>query len=145
MKPFIPNDKFDVSSLCVCWDYVQQNPSEFDEAYFSELATKTFHLFYHYCQDDNLPKEIIRLIPVMTLYQATGNYPAFSSEDIYKTIARELIDQLVNGFKGIKNPITGRLSPAGEWFAVCYQGKVYQIETKTFDITPIKNNDAVKI
>ena len=81
----------------------------------------------------------------MTLCQAIGNHPAFSSEDIYKTIARELIDQLANGFKGIKNPITGRLSPAGEWFAVCYQGKVYQIETKTFDLTPIKNKDAIKI
>lgn len=145
MKPFIPNDKFDVSSLYACWDYVQQNPSEFGEAYFSELAAKTFQLFYHYCQDDNLPKEIIRLIPVMTLYQTIGNHPAFSSEDIYKTIAKELINQLANGFKEIKNPINGRLSPAGEWFAVSYQGKVYQIETKTFDLTSIKNKDAVKI
>lgn len=145
MKPFIPNDKFDVGGLYACWDYVQQNPLEFDDAYFSELATKTFQLFYHYCQDDNLPKEIIRLIPVITLYQATGNYPAFSSEDICKTIAKELINQLTNGFKGIKNPITGRLSPAGEWFAVCYQGEVYQIETNTFDLTSIKNKDSVKI
>ena len=145
MKPFIPNDKFDVSSLYACWDYVQQNPSQFDEAYFSKLATKTFQLFYHYCQYDNLPKEIIRLIPVMTLYQAAEKHPAFSSEDICKTIAKELINQLANGLKGIKNPITGRLSPAGEWFAVCYQGNVYQIETKTFDFTPIKNNDDVKI
>ena len=145
MKPFVPNDKFDVSSLCACWDYVQQNPSEFDEAYFSELAAKTFQLFFHYCKNGNLPKEIIQLIPVMTLYQATGNHLAYSSEDICKTIAKELINQLANGFKGIKNPITGRLSPAGEWFAVCYQGEVYQIETKTFDLTPIKNNDAVKI
>ena len=144
MKPFIPNDKFDVSSLYACWDYVQQNPSEFDEAYFSELAVKTFQLFYHYCQDDNLPKEIIRLIPVMTLYQATGNHPAYSSEDICKTIAKELIDQLTNSFKKIKNPGTGRLSSAGEWFAVCYQGEVYQIEAKTFELTPIKNNDAIK-
>ena len=145
MKPFIPNDKFDVSSLYACWDYVQQNPSEFDEAYFSELASKTFQLFYHYCQDDNLPKEVIRLIPVMTLYQAAGNHPTFSSEDICKTITKELISQLVNGFKGIKNPSTGKLSPVGEWFAVCYQGKVYQIETKTFDLTLIKNRNVVKI
>ena len=94
---------------------------------------------------DDLPKEIIRLIPVMTLYQATGNHPAFSSEDICKTIANELIDQLTNGFKKIKNPSTGRISPAGEWFAVSYQGEVYQIEAKTFELTPIKNNDAVKI
>ena len=145
MKPFIPNDKFDISSIYACWDYVQQNPSEFDEAYFSELAAKTFQLFYHYCQDDNLPKEIIRLIPVMTLYQTIGNHPAFSSEDICKTITKELIDQLIKGFKKIKNPSTDRISPAGEWFAVCYQGEVYQIETKTFDLTPIKNHDAVKI
>ena len=145
MKPFIPNDKFDISSIYACWDYVQQNPSEFDEAYFSELAAKTFQLFYHYCQNDNLPKEIIRLIPVMTLYQTIGNHPAFSSEDICKTITKELIDQLIKGFKKIKNPSTDRISPAGEWFAVCYQGEVYQIETKTFDLTPIKNHDAVKI
>lgn len=145
MKPFIPNDKFDVSSLYVCWDYVQQNPSEFDEAYFSELAAKTFQLFFHYCKNDNLPQEIIQLIPVMTLYQAAGNHPAFSSEDICKTIANELIAQLINGFKKIKNPSTGRLSSAGEWFAVCYQGEVYQIETKTFDLTPIKNRNVVKI
>ena len=145
MKPFIPDDKFDVSSLYACWDYVQQNPSEFDEAYFSELAAKTFQLFYHYCQDDNLPKEIIRLIPVMTLYQSAGNHPTFSSEDICKTIAKELINQLANGFKSIKNPSNGRISPAGEWFAVSYQCEVYQIETKTFDLTSIKNKDAVKI
>jgi len=145
MKPFIPNDKFDVNSLYACWDYVQQNPSEFDEAYLSELAAKTFQLFYHYCQDDNLPKEIIRLIPVMTLYQTIGNHPAFSSEDIGKTIAKELIDQLIKGFKKIKNPSTDRISPAGEWFAVCYQGEVYQIETRNFDFAPIKNRNAVKI
>lgn len=145
MKPFIPNDKFDVGSLYACWDYVQQNSSKFDETYFSELAAKTFQLFYHYRQDDNLPKEIIRLIPVMTLYQTIGNHPAFSSEDICKTIAKELINQLTNGFKGIKNPSTGRRSSAGEWFAISYQGEVYQIETKTFDLTPIKNHDAVKI
>ena len=145
MKPFIPNDKFDINSIYACGDYVQRNSSEFDETYFSELAAKTFQLFYHYCQDDNLPKEIIRLIPVMTLYQATGNHPAFSSEDICKTIANELIDQLTNGFKKIKNPSTGRISPAGEWFTVSYQGEVYQIETKTFDLTSIKNHDAVKI
>ena len=145
MKPFIPNDKFDVNSLYACWDYVQQNPSEFDEAYLSELAAKTFQLFYHYCQDDNLSKEIIQLIPVMTLYQATGNHPAYSSEDICKTIAKELVNQLANGFKKAKNPSTGRIYSAGEWFAVCYQGKIYQIETKTFALTPIKNHDAIKV
>lgn len=145
MNPFVPNDKFDVSSLYACWDYVQQNPSEFDEAYFSELAAKTFQLFFHYCKNDNLPKEIIQLIPVMTLYQATGNHPAYSSEDICKTIAKELINQLANGFKKAKNPSTGRISSAGEWFTVGYQGEVYQIEAKTFDLTPIKNKDIVKI
>lgn len=145
MRPFVPNDKFDISSPCACWGNLQQNFSEFDESYVCKLATKTFQLFYHYCRDDAFPKEIIRLIPTMTLYQATGDYPAFSSEDICKTIAKELVTQLANGFKGIKNPSTGRRSSAGEWFAVSYQGEVYQIETKTFDLTPIKNKDTVRI
>ena len=145
MKPFIPNDKFDVCSLHTCWEFLLEDIHEFDESYFSELAAKTFQLFYRYHQDEKLPKEISRLIPVMTLYQAAGNHPAFSAEDICKSITRELVDQLVGVFKGIKNPNTGRLSPAGEWFAVCYQGELYQIETKSFDRTPIKNKDAVKI
>lgn len=120
--------------------FVQEQDTE-----CSDLRQLSDRQRYHYCQDDNLPKEIIRLIPVITLYQATGNYPAFSSEDICKTIAKELINQLTNGFKCIKNPSTGRLSPAGEWFAVCYQGEVYQIETNTFDLAPIKNRNPVKV
>lgn len=46
MKPFIPNDKFNIANLEMCWKYVSDSLDGVDEFYFCELASKTFHLFY---------------------------------------------------------------------------------------------------
>jgi hypothetical protein len=46
MKPFIPNDKFNIVDLEVCWKYVLDSLDGVDEPYFCELASKTFLLFY---------------------------------------------------------------------------------------------------
>ena len=145
MKPFIPNDKFDVGSLHACWEYALENLNTFDESYFSQLAAKTFQLFYHYRQGDTLPKEVCRLILVMTLYSEAGTCTPFSPEDISQSVAKELVSQLVCGFKAVKNPDTGRRSPAGEWLAVSYQNEFYQIEAQSFDFTPIKNKNSVRL
>ena len=145
MKPFIPNDQFDIAGLEACWNYVANMHNEMDEAYFCELASKTFQLFYQYRQSDTVPKELLRLIPVMSCYAMAGVCEPYSVEDIARVVAKELVLQLSAGFKIIKNPDTGRADVCGEWMAVSYMNEYYQIDTLRFDLSPIKGRHAIKL
>lgn len=145
MKPFIPNDQFDIAGLEACWNYVANMHNEMDEAYFCELASKTFQLFYQYRQSDTVPKELLRLIPVMSCYSMEVVCAPYSVEDIARVVAKELVLQLSAGFKMIRKPDTGRADVCGEWMAVSYMNEYYQIDTLRFDLSPIKGRYAIKL
>lgn len=145
MKPFIPNDKFNIVDLEVCWKYVLDSLDGVDEPYFCELASKTFLLFYQYHLSDTVPKELLRLLPIMSRYATEEICDPYSVEDITRTVTKELVAQLTEGFKKIKNPITGRLETCGKWMAVSYRNEHYQIDTVSFDLSPIKEKRAIKL
>ena len=145
MKPFIPNDQFNIAGLEACWNYVANMHNEMDEAYFCELAAKTFRLFYQYRQSDTVPKELLWLIPVMSCYAMAGVCEPYSVEDSTRTVTKELVAQLTEGFKKIKHPITGRPETCGKWMAVSYRNEHYQIDTVSFDLSPIKEKRAIKL
>lgn len=144
MKPFIPNDKFNIDGLEACWNYVLSSPNKTDEKYFCELAARTFQLFYHYHEDDVVPKAVLRLIPIMCKYAAEGENVPHSFEDAACAVTRELVVQLTGGFKRIMSPNTGRIEACGEWMAVTYMNEHYQINTVRFDLSPIKEKRAIK-
>ena len=109
MKPFIPNDKFNIVGLEACWKCALDSLGKVDEAYFCELASKTFLLFYQYRQSDTVPKELLRLLPIMSCYAAEEKYAPYSVEDITRTITKELVTQLIEGFK------KSRISKQEDW------------------------------
>ena len=145
MKPFIPDDKFNIVGLEACWKYALDSLGRVEEAYFCELASKTFQLFYQYRQSDTVPKELLRLLPIMSCYAAEEKYAPYSVEDITRTITKELVTQLTEGFKKIKNLETGRLEACEEWMAISYMHEHYQVNTLSFDLSPIKENRSIRL
>lgn len=145
MKPFIPNDKFNIVGLEACWKCALDSLGRVDEAYFCELASKTFLLFYQYRQSDTVPKELLRLLPIMSCYAAEEKYAPYSVEDITRAITKELVTQLIEGFKKIKNLKTGRLEACEKWMAIPYMHEHYQVNTLSFDFSPIKEKRSIRL
>ena len=101
MKPFIPDDKFNIVGLEACWKCALDSLGRVDEAYFCELASKTFLLFYQYHLSDTVPKELLRLLLIMSRYATEEICDPYSVEDITRTVTKELVAQLTEGFKKI--------------------------------------------
>ncbi len=145
MIPFIPNDKHDISALENCWKYVKKNMSNIDNLYFSELANKTYELFLNYNQEESIPKELVALICVLAQFEIVGEYEKYSASDIIKEIVVSLLSGLSNGFKLTKNTKNENAEFNDTVFGISYNDDWYQLDAKTFDITPILNKQHIKI
>jgi hypothetical protein len=139
MAPFVPNDKYDVSGLVQCWNYVRKNISDIETAYFSELAVKTYELFLVYNEEDVIPKELIYLTSSLSQFKNVNNYDKYSTPDIIVKVTLMLLDRLINGFNFTHFTENKKWEFKDNSFGIMYHEDLYYLDATTFDISPIKN------
>lgn len=145
MIPFIPNDKFDILNLGKCWMYAKTNICDIENQYFGELASKTYELFLAYNKEESIPKELVLLISSLSEFANAGEYEEYSTPDVMKEIATSLLYGLSNGFKLTVDLKDRKMKFDSTLFGVSYNGKWYQLDASTFDISPILNKQSIKI
>jgi len=143
MAPFVPNNKYDVSGLVQCWNYVRENISDIEPAYFSELALKTYELFLVYNEGDVIPKKLIYLTSSLSQFENMGNYEKYSTPDVIIEVTLMLLGRLINGFNFTYFTENKKWEFKDDIFGIMYHEDLYYLDAKTFDISPIKNKQKI--